>query len=349
MFTGRDRLTLRDLPFAARLVLAVFLMTVGLGYCSAMVQLHFQHASKGELMPTPDDVVRHFHGAAGEKPASRLHMLVEKSGPGLPFNGTGSMAPAFFKKSEDWDEAIKARPEAEVRAEREGERIALIAWLKDGAKKAAYDADSFPLPAEVTVITGKYANDDKSAKVKSIIQDRCVWCHGKDAEVEKFPLSSHEEVSKYTRVESSPGRIGETKLAQSTHAHLLSFSMLFTLTGLIIAFSSYPSWLRGTLAPIVLVAQVCDVGCWWLARIDGPTGEIFAKTIMATGGVVGIGLMLQIVLGLFDLFGVVGRFVLILFFLGAGVGGFVVKTKVVEPWIADEQKAKTAAVEPEKG
>ncbi len=344
MFVGPNRLTLRDLPLAARLVLAVFLMSVGLGYFSAMVQLHFQHASKGELMPTVDDVVRHFHGGTGQLPASKLQLLVENTAPGQTFNGSGSMVAAFFKKSETWDDDIKARPEAEVRAEREGERLALLAWIRDGAKKANHDADSHPLPPEAAKITPKYLNDDKTAKVKSILVDRCANCHSKDAEVEKFPLSTYEEIAKYTKVEANPGRIGEIKLAQSTHAHLLSFAMLFTLTGLVIAFSSYPAWLRGTLAPIVLIAQMADVSCWWLARLEGDTGVMFAKAIMVTGGIVGLGLMLQILLGLFDLFGAVGRLVLVLLCLLVGVEAFALKTRVIDPWMADEQKAKSEAV-----
>src|SRR4051812_32722118 len=100
MFTGQNRLTLRDLPLAARLVLAAFLLSVGIGYGSAMVQLHFQHASKGELMPTPNDVVRHFHGDPNLKPASRIQALLENTSPGQPFNGSGSMVAAFFKKSD---------------------------------------------------------------------------------------------------------------------------------------------------------------------------------------------------------------------------------------------------------
>src|SRR4051794_9420077 len=49
--------SLSDFPLAARLVLAVFLISVGLGYFSALVNLHFQQASAGEGLPTKDDVV----------------------------------------------------------------------------------------------------------------------------------------------------------------------------------------------------------------------------------------------------------------------------------------------------
>ncbi len=90
-------------------------------------------------------------------------------------------------------------------------------------------------------------------------------------------------------------------LTQTTHLHLLSFCMLWLLTGVIFAFSSYPRWLRCILAPGVLLAQVADVGCWWLARLPN-VGPYFALTIIGTGTLVGVGLLLQITLGLSDMF-----------------------------------------------
>ena len=57
-----DRFSLRQLPFPAKLVVTVFLLSVGLGYMWAMAQLHFKHASPGEPMPGVPDVVAHFSG-----------------------------------------------------------------------------------------------------------------------------------------------------------------------------------------------------------------------------------------------------------------------------------------------
>src|SRR5437870_3490109 len=41
------RLTLREAPLPVRLVLSLFLISTGIGYFSALVQLHFQHARSG--------------------------------------------------------------------------------------------------------------------------------------------------------------------------------------------------------------------------------------------------------------------------------------------------------------
>ena len=47
------RFTLRQLPLPAKLVLSTFLLAVGVGYTSAMVQLHMQHGDRdGKPLPT---------------------------------------------------------------------------------------------------------------------------------------------------------------------------------------------------------------------------------------------------------------------------------------------------------
>ncbi len=304
-----SRIVLRELPLAARLVLAAFLVTVGLGYGSALVQLHFQHASPGNALPSLDDVVRKFHG--DPNPAARvstLQRLIETPGhEDVPFSGTGSMARAFTTKSSDFSSATRRRPRAEVEREREGERLALLAFVKDGLNRQVYEADAMPRPASLAdhPITEEFLNADGTVKIRTLFAERCVRCHqpdGDDAQGAKYPLQSFEQIEQYARVESNPGAMSLPALAQTTHAHLLSFALLWTATGLVIAFSSYPAWLRVTLAPLVLIAQVVDIACWWLARLPGDTGVTFAKTIMVTGGIVGIGLALQIGLGLIDLF-----------------------------------------------
>src|SRR3954467_9927956 len=54
--------SLRDLPIPAKVVITCFLLAVGIGYGSAMVQLHFQDSKTGAPMPTVDDVILKFTG-----------------------------------------------------------------------------------------------------------------------------------------------------------------------------------------------------------------------------------------------------------------------------------------------
>src|SRR4051812_21409754 len=92
---AKPRWTIRDLPLAGRLTLATFLISVGVGYASALVQLHFQHAEPGSLMPTPKNAVNTFHGG---KPMSMLIRLIEAP-ENKPLNGTGQMSQAFTTKT----------------------------------------------------------------------------------------------------------------------------------------------------------------------------------------------------------------------------------------------------------
>ena len=70
-----------------------------------------------------------------------------------------------------------------------------------------------------------------------------------------------------------------SKLAQTTHVHMLGFSMLYGLTGLLFAFTSYPVFVRVLIAPLPLLAQIIDISFWWLARLDEPYGPGFAAAI----------------------------------------------------------------------
>lgn len=350
--TPPQRFTLRDLSLPARLVLSAFLISVGIGYASAMVQLHFQHSGRdGGYLPSKENVVEKFHGR--KDLTSPLVKLITGPETGNPDKGD-NMTPAFFKADGgEYKKAVKKRPEAEVHAEREGERAAVLAWVKDGVRKQYYVEDAFPLPADLKdkPLTEKFSNDGK-AKVRSILTERCARCHDPQngmGNAVNFPLDNYDAVAKYAKV--SRGFMSVEKLTQSTHAHLLSFAVLYCLTGLIFAFTSWPGLIRGVLGPLVLVAQVADVSCWWLARIEGPVGEQFALAILVTGGIVGVGLALQIVLSLWNMYPTVGgKLVLLLLAGGIAYGGYVLYEKVVVPHLAEEAAAfKAANAEAEKG
>ena len=345
------RFKLRDLPLAARLVLACFLCSVGLGYFSALVQLHLQHGSRdGNPLPTPADVIERFSGvkkydANAPQPPSTIERLV--SGPGDSGWGKNNMAPAFFEKSgSNYSKQCVERGKATVDGERDGERKALIAWVtsESVARKKAYDDDAFPFSA--TAITEDFYDfEKKTVPIKTLIETRCVKCHNGDQKPVLDEYAKLEPLITPPSQDILPGgwvasgkQMSVESLTQSTHAHLLSFAVLFTLTGLTFALSSYPGWLRVVLGPIVLVAQVTDVSCWWLARLPD-SGPLFARAILATGGVVGLGLMAQIVLGVFDLFGKAGRAILLILFIAAGFGVATLYVNVIGPTLERERLA----------
>ncbi len=99
------RLVLRDLPLSARVVLAAFMMSVGLGYFSALVNLHFQQATPGQPLPTGEDVVGNYHGRPGVSQMERLLTTPDTA----PFNGQGSMWAAFTSQVVGLEAACEAR------------------------------------------------------------------------------------------------------------------------------------------------------------------------------------------------------------------------------------------------
>src|SRR5262245_6763602 len=175
------------------------------------------------------------------------------------------MVLGFTSRHPDWKDVLKERKDdiPALRKERETERLVLVAWLEAGAPRGAYEKDAFALPDAL-------AERPLHADLKTVaVRDDA------PAAPAKPPVRSAK--SKQMSVES---------LTQSTHAHLLSFAVLYLCTGLVLAFSSYPGWIRGILAPLVLFAQIADIACWWLARLDG-VGPYFAVAILGTGAVVG--------------------------------------------------------------
>ena len=365
--TAAPRFTLRDLPLPAKLVVTVFLLAVGVGYTSAMVQLHMQHGDRdGTPLPTADNVVAVFAGvkkapAGGppEKTVSRLEAIVSGSPKG---NLTSkNMTPAFFAEDgADYEKRAAEKPGevAQLDAERDGDRQAMIAWINAApeARKQAYQGDTFTLPpARVgKPMSAGYRANGSGVHIRSLIRDRCTRCHGPGGDKSDTPLKTYEQIAKYLPTAApvavggyvdSGKQISLEKLTQSTHAHLLSFAMLFALTGLTFAFSGFPGWLRCILGPGVLVAQVADVSCWWLARLPVEHGGPgFARCIIFTGAAVGLGLMLQILLSLFSMYGRGGRVVLVLLFAVALGGGAAVYQLKIARFLDDERKAKEARV-----
>lgn len=364
--------TLRDLPLPVKVVATVFLLAVGAGYSSAVLQLHIQDSKSGKPMPTPEDVVLKFTGKKKfdpnapppESPASRLEALIVAQAEEI--NGS-TMAGAFTAhdrgpKHLKFSEHVKARPEAEVRAERKGEQRVLVQWIRtpDAERKAAYEADKFVPPAGKTpkALTAGLKDGD-AVKIKTLIDSRCVTCHSKGGEKEEPALDSYAGLMKFVPPPPPPPQpdkygyikveepISISKLTQSTHAHLLSFAVLFSLTGLIFALSSWPAWMRVIGGPWVVVMVFADVSMWWLARLCDEYGPFFAMAVILTGFLAAVGLFVHIAGSLFTMYGLKGRVVIgLLFVVGAVAGGAFV-TKLLVPALPKPKVEDKQAADPE--
>jgi len=361
MSADAPRFTLRMLPLPAKLVLSMFLISVGFGYFSAMVQLHNKHSDlDGNVLPTPDNVIERFSGLKlddGTRPISKLEQII--SGPHdekAPFDKS-NMARAFFDKVGGYKKDVEKRGADLVNAEHEWERQVMIAWITSPSaerEKTYKDTDDgkFPLPDSMK---GKplseefYNQETHTVPIRFLIQERCGKCHTGNQSPElstyanllpMLPKDAPELIGgKYV---SSGKQLDAHGLTQSTHVHLLSFSVLYGLTGLIFAFTSLPGLIRGTVGPIVLIAQMADISCWWLARMEYPYGPMFAQAIMGTGAVVGMGLGLQIVVSLFDMYRWRGKFFMLIVCVTLAAALGVVYTKAIHPALEAEKAAKAA-------
>jgi hypothetical protein len=349
--TQWDRNLLRNLPLPIRLTLAMFLIAAGVGYLTGLIQLHFAHASPGNLLPTPNDAVKVYAGEQGPK-MTLLERVLEAPA-SMPFNGNGSMRKAFLEKSDDFKEAIKQKPEATVRAEREGERLALLEWIRAGANRKEYDEDSYPLSEKLAKqpITIDFLKVDDKGKeltprmlsIKTLIDNRCVRCHSTGGEADKFSFEKFENFIKYNR-EPSSGAMSLERLASITHTHMMAFAVLFGATGVLFSFTSYPAKIRAIFGTWTLFFQVMEIICWWLSRLDPRFAEF---GVAGCGALVGFGLAVQILGGLFDLFHSKGRAMLCVLLLAAiGLGGLA-WVKQIQPYL--DEKSKPAVEQKETG
>src|SRR5262249_45085796 len=135
------RFVLRRLPLSARLSVTVFLLSVGLGYLAALVQLHYQHAQKGQLLPTGADSVKIFHGDTG-RPITKFEKMLDAD----PNEGFGSKSMRAGFTNDSSARKAKEAGNQKLLDEREGERLAVLAWLRDGGKEDPWVKDRFVLP-----------------------------------------------------------------------------------------------------------------------------------------------------------------------------------------------------------
>jgi hypothetical protein len=223
-----------------------------------------------------------------------------------PFNAAGTMRPAFTTRSADWDQLTRDRMPEELRelhAEREGERLALLAWVKAGADRAAYDRDDFPLGTELTgqPITPRMLAGPMRVKVRTLIQERCADCHsatGRDDHARLRPLDTYELLQPHVAAPVAT-RMPIEKLAQTTHVHLLGLALLYAATGILFCCTGASRGTRLLVAPMPLVAQGVDIACWWLSRWD----PAFNWGVIVGGTLAGIGLLIHVFAGLWELAG----------------------------------------------
>ena len=300
------RLTLPQLPRNARWILAGFLSAAGIGYFVTLLLAYVQVTTPNSLWPNFRDLDAVFFGR--EKPVGPIErLLVATEG---PMNGNGTMRPAFTDQSSGWEALTKtmtAEEKTTLSAEREGERLALLAWVRSGPNREAYEANDFPWDDEsvVRAITAAYLKSGekspgqgsgKNVRIRTLIDDRCVICHGENGREEKaswIPLDSWEHIEWKCRRES-------TKVLWPTWliGSLIALLPLTLLAGRIFYFSSHPAQTRLVLTALPFVALAAALGSWLIGRL----GTYSIHLLLGASAVAATGVMIQIIASLGDLF-----------------------------------------------
>jgi hypothetical protein len=283
-------LSLRQLSRPIRISLAVLLATAAIGYLAAASMAYFEVTSPASTWPDFKVLDRVFFGAR-EKPVSPIERLLESMEG--PMNSGGTMRPAFTTESTGWSTLIENMPADELAAltvQREGERLALVEWVRSGADRTAYEADDY----QVSDSTASSANSPH-VRIRRIINDRCATCHsenGRNDKARSFPLDTYDNIQPHT--------VPEPILAPQTPwliASLLALAPLALLSGAMFWFTSHPRQARVALTALPPAALGVALGCW----LSGQPGAFAAQVILSSAALAAAGVTIQMVASLGEL------------------------------------------------
>jgi hypothetical protein len=296
---------LRQLPLAMRRALALLLATAAIGYCSLLVATYLQLASPSSLGPDIREVDRLLFGT--EKPVSQIERLLEaESG---PMSSGGTMRPAFTDQSTGWEELTKSLSTGQLAiltAEREGERLALLDWIRSGASRDAYEQDEHSLtnPAGVTQLTRQYRLPDGNGagptapprvRIRTLLTDRCVTCHGENG---RHDTARFVELDSYDRLEPRlrPETSNRARRAWLIAA-LVGIFPLAAIAGPTFYFTSQPQGARRLLLATTIAALGVMLACWFLGREN----SYFLVALLCAAGVAIVGILMQMIASLAEL------------------------------------------------
>jgi hypothetical protein len=283
------------------------LAAAGLAYCAVLVLTYSAATPTASLTPDFRALERVFFGQ--QKPVGLLERLLESTEG--PLNRAGTMRPAFTDQSLNWEALIQnktAEERAALLAEREGERLALLAWVQTGFSQVAYDADDFPLPAALAAhpLTAKYritplTSPDQDAvarvRIRSILADRCVTCHsenGRHDQARWIPLDTYKDLEFKFQPEAASAP--QTTWLIVALAALLPLALL---SGPLFYFTSTPFPTRLFLAVLPLAALLVVAGVWLLGQPQTYSIHLF----LGAAALAALGVLIQIVAVGGELFG----------------------------------------------
>jgi hypothetical protein len=287
-------------------LLAGLLSAAGLSYGIVLCLAYLHVTSPNSLWPDVRALDAVFFKRA--KPVSTIQRLLE-SAEG-PMNRAGTMRPAFTEQSIGWEsltQSMTTDEKSKLAAERDGERLAVLAWVRSGPSRQAFEADDFrwdeadalhPItPAYLTAEQTSGSERGVRVRIRSLVTDRCVICHGENGRHELarwIPLDTYENIERHCRPEADI-----VTGSQWIIAALGGLLPLGLISAPLFSRTATPSVARRLLIALPLVAQAVACGAWLFGQPE--SNAIYV--LVGAAFVAAIGVLIQIIASMADLLG----------------------------------------------
>ena len=307
-----------QLPLSTRHLLAAILAVAGLSYAALLVATYLQTTASAALGPDLSELDRLLFHAA--RPISPMERRLEASdtplGSGPLISGQHTTAgplrvlvgrPSMrTKQSAEWIELTQGMNDEELAAliaEREGERQALLDWIRLGASRVAYERDDHVVtnPAVVATMTPAFLCSEgrqpattnlPHVRIRSLVNERCVGCHCDDGDdtARLIPFDSYEGIARWL-IPDAHERAARPWL-------MVALALLFPLAALAssaFAWMSHPRTLRLAVWSATLASLLIVAACW--------LGGGFVPLLLAAAAVALVCTYLQLLASLVELLG----------------------------------------------
>ncbi len=265
---------LTQLRTATRRFLGISLLAATVAYFGLLLATYLQLTPSGSTFPDLRALNRLLFG--GKKPVSRIERLLE-SNEG-PLSRSGTMRPAFTEQSDGWESLVQgmtAEEEASLLADREGERLAMLDWVRSGSNREAYERDQHELTAAsgINQITAKYVIDHQQSKsradtasirIRTLLADRCVTCHGEHG---RHDIARFIELDTYQGLEPHLGPEPEDLTGRGwLRAALLGLDALAVMSAPLFLLTNHSPAGKRALVATTFIALAIVTACWLAAK-----------------------------------------------------------------------------------
>lgn len=152
------------------------------------------------------------------------------------------------------------------------ERQAILTWVHDGASAEGY-----------------------AAKVKAIMDARCIACHDGSNPHQPAVLTSYDEVSKMVAKDEG---MSLPTLVRVSHIHLFGITFIFFIVSSIFAHAYLrPLWIKCVVIIVPFLTILLDITSWYLTKL----WPNFAWMVIGSGALMGISFAVQWITSMYQM------------------------------------------------